>query len=85
MRTSQTRRFEEAAVVIGVPLSGQTELPETYRFDVEKLTNKPEIYMKVWPGGVGFGLRRFIGVGTNPRRLKRRHENPSNHSFAQLI
>src|SRR5579863_9216946 len=43
MRASQILRFDEAAVVIGIPLSG---LPEELGFLTRKLTNKPEIYMK---------------------------------------
>jgi hypothetical protein len=54
MRTSQTRRFEGAAVVIGIPPSRKTELQEKLDFDAATLTNIPEIYMKACQIGPSF-------------------------------
>jgi hypothetical protein len=46
MRASQTRRFEEAAVVIGVPFYS-IKFREEQGLHADKVTKKPEIYMKV--------------------------------------
>jgi hypothetical protein len=47
MRISQTRRFEGDAVAIEIHLQ-LLNLAEEQDFSIDKLPNKPEIYMKVF-------------------------------------
>jgi hypothetical protein len=76
IRSSQTRRWDAEAAVIGIHLQ-ILNLSEEHGFSAGNLTNKPEIYMKVFANciicrtsGAGFSLRGRVFARPNPRKLK---------------